>query len=426
MIKLSENKSENKDFLNQKLKIDIENESDNEYFRKQILLHLDDMQILDSEDGKRIKRDFERFLKINESEVTMEDIDYEIYKYINKLAIQYTELDDLLKQNCSTFSEALSQAEKFREKFYSLLEQYSVNSQNLAAVCCDLMERIEQQPGNPDLKYLYLCVVTDFGLLNQINAGDRTQEQEIRNYFRQKKSMQKLIQFMKSQSENLKKYHELLEYLKRPDYLKNNINDKENSDFLYNLTINHTFLYGCKSNEIYKDNLNALQMYINNDKKLKSVKPYIIFAVLSRRTGMMQKRKHFIPNLKSVFQYQSYNIYKDNGKNFNQYTSELELYDHLKRSFIDENDIDMELCDFCFANLSPLSEWYYMNCEPNEDIPMTLSQKILTEMPESFPYILNYEDYDRMNDDEIQLYSNAAKELMEKMLLTAENFLKII
>ncbi|MCM1235124.1 MAG: hypothetical protein NC489_33915 [Ruminococcus flavefaciens] len=85
----------------------------------------------------------------------------------------------------------------------------------------------------------------------------------------------------------------------------------------------------------------------------------------------------------------------------------------------------MGLCDFCFANLSPLSEWYYMNCEPNEDIPMCLSRKIQTVMPKSFPDILSYMDYNEMNEDELQLYGDAAFELKDKMLQTAEYFLKI-
>ena len=85
----------------------------------------------------------------------------------------------------------------------------------------------------------------------------------------------------------------------------------------------------------------------------------------------------------------------------------------------------MGLCDFCFANLSPLSEWYYQNCEPNEEIPMALCRKILHVMPKSFPYMLSYADYDQMNEDEVQLYSDAAKELLENMLHTAEKFLRL-
>ena len=318
----------------------------------------------------------------------MYDIDYEIYKYINKLADQYVEFDELLKQNHLTFDEAQQRVKQFKEQFYGLLEKYSIGSQNLVKTCYDLMEHIKCQPDNPDLQYLYFCVMTYVGLLNK-ELGERTEEQEIRNYLRQNELVQELTAFLKSQSESTGKYEELLEYLKKPIKIKD-AECEEESDFLYHLTIQHTFLHDSIKNEIYKDNLKSLLIHINSDEKLKPVKPYIIFAVLARKTGMMQKRKHFMPNLKAIFQYQEYNILKDNGKNFNQYQSELELYDHLRRAYLEDADIDF--CDYCFANLSPLSEWYYLYCEPNEEILMVIDRKILTAMPKSFPVILSYEE----------------------------------
>lgn len=353
----------------------------------------------------------------------MYDIDYEIYKYINEQADQYVEFDELLKQHQLTFDEAQQRANQFKEKFHNLLSKYSIEHHNLVATCYDLMERISQRSDNPDLQYLYFCIMTDFGLLNTVDS-DRTEEQEIRNYFRQYELVQELAAFLKLQSDNNRKLNELREHLKKPIKIKS-IECAEESDFLYHLTIQHTFLHDSIKNEVYKDNLKSLLIHINSDEKLKPIKPYIIFAVLAKKTGMMQKREHFIPNLRAVFQYQDYNIYKDNGKNFNQYQSELELYDHLQRSYIDDDDVDIELCDFCFANLSPLSEWYYMNCEPNEDIPMNFRRKILTVTPKSFPDILSCEDYEELDEDEIQIYGDATEKLKEKMLQTADKFLKI-
>ena len=81
----------------------------------------------------------------------MYDIDYEIYKYINELADQYVEFDELLKQNHLTFDEAQQRAKLFKEKFYALLEKCAIGSQNLVVICYDLIERISQQPDNSDL-----------------------------------------------------------------------------------------------------------------------------------------------------------------------------------------------------------------------------------------------------------------------------------
>lgn len=56
---------------------------------------------------------------------------------------------------------------------------------------------------------------------------------------------------------------------------------------------------------------------------------------------------------------------------------------------------------------------------------MNLKTKILTVMPKSFPCILSYEEYDELNEDEIELYTEAVAKLQEKMLQVAENFLKL-
>ena len=94
------------------------------------------------------------------------------------------------------------------------------------------------------------------------------------------------------------------------------------------------------------------------------------------------------------------------------------MYDHLRRAYLKEVDIDF--CDYCFANLSPLSEWYYLNCEPNEDIPMTLGRKIYLSKPLCFPMLMSSEDYEQLNDIESQMYDDAAEKLENQMRDIAE------
>lgn len=299
----------------------------------------------------------------------MYDVDYEIYKFIDEEADKYVEVDELLKQNHLTLGEAQLSAKNFKEQFYTLLEKYSIGCQNPAVTCYELMECIYQQPDNDELKQLYFSIITDFGFLSKANDHDFADEQNIRNYLHQRKLIMELSFFLKTQINGNNKLNEIREYLKSPKQIKN-IACEESEEFeqLYSMTIQHTFLHECAGNEVYKDNLNALLANINGDEILKPLKPYILFAVLARKTGMMRKREHFFPNLKAIFQYQNYNVLKDNGKNFNKYQSELELYDHLQRFYMEDKDVNMEICNYCFANLSSLSEWYYNNCEPNEDI----------------------------------------------------------
>ena len=150
LTKLSESTEEDEVLRSRKRKLDMEAESDGEQLREQLRLHLEDKRILNGDVGKRLRRDFGRLLKSGEEGVPMADIDYEIYKYINELADQYIELDDLLEQNGVSYSEALEQAAQFRKQFLCLLEKHAVRNQDLVVICWDLMERIEQQPEHPD------------------------------------------------------------------------------------------------------------------------------------------------------------------------------------------------------------------------------------------------------------------------------------
>lgn len=62
-IKRIENMDENEELRIMKLTLELANESDDELWKELVMLHLDDMRILNSEDGERIKRDFNRMLR---------------------------------------------------------------------------------------------------------------------------------------------------------------------------------------------------------------------------------------------------------------------------------------------------------------------------------------------------------------------------
>lgn len=319
------------------------------------------------------------------------ELDYEMNKYIDQQADKYISLENLLSQHHLTYDEALQKTAEFIEKYHHLMEQYAIGQQNLVRLCYDLTAQIRQSPKNHDLQYLYFCTVTDTGLLNTIN-GVQSGEQSIRNYIRQQERVQELTEFMRTQTEYREKLHHLKNSLKRTVLIQD-MDCMQEFQLLNELTGQHTFLYGATSNQIYRDNLQLLLMHLNSNEKLKTVKPYLLFAVLSRKHGMMQGREHFMPNLQTACQYQKYQIATDNGKNFNFYQSYLELYDHLRRFYMQDSSIDIAFCDFCFANLSLLSEWYYLNCQPDLEIPKNLQQKVKALMPLSFPMLYCYDDY---------------------------------
>lgn len=59
IIKRVENTNENEEFRMMKLTLELAKESDDELWRELLLLHLDDMKILNSKDKEKIKKKFE-------------------------------------------------------------------------------------------------------------------------------------------------------------------------------------------------------------------------------------------------------------------------------------------------------------------------------------------------------------------------------
>lgn len=353
--------------------------------------------------------------------VTVDILDDEINRYLETQADQYVSLPAFLKQHHLTLSEARKRVRAFWENYCKLLSRYHIRYQPLAETCEDLLAQIYQHPENPELQHLYFCVVTDNGLLQ---SGRETfdEKQNVRKGIQQEACVQELTEFLRQQQACAEKLHDLRAYLKKPVQPKL-LDCSEEADWLYRLTIQHTFLYGSVGNSVYRKNLYALLACLNGNVQLKAVKPYLLFAVLARKTGMMQTRAYFMPNFKAVLQYQEYNILHDNGKNFNQYQSNLELYYHLRQSYLDGEGVDMALCDYCFAALSPLSEWYYLNCRPDWVIPMTLERKIQFLMPDTFPMLLSYEAYNELGEEELEQYNQQELLLWERMLDAASLFL---
>lgn len=62
-IKRIENIDENEEFRSMKQSLELASESDDEMFKELIMLYLDERRILNSEDGEKIKRDFDRMLR---------------------------------------------------------------------------------------------------------------------------------------------------------------------------------------------------------------------------------------------------------------------------------------------------------------------------------------------------------------------------
>lgn len=294
--------------------------------------------------------------------------DEEINRLIDEAADEYLSLDELLNQIGITLDEALSEAKKYRSRFFDTLTKFSIGCDNIDRICFDVAQLLKKDQGDSAL-FLYASLFSENGLLFG-NITDN--EQKIHLWLEQREHSEYLIGRIKSERILHKRFNELVSHIPQRAAAEY---DRAEQALLYDISTEHLFL-AKNIGSIYFENLGELIRKVRGDALYSSIKPYIYSAVISNKHKMMLTREHYSPNIPAVFKQIEYKIHKDNGKNFKTYKAYLELYEHLCSCYEDESDI--ALSDYCFANLNNLSEWFYENCEPTEDIPMTLRQTLNT------------------------------------------------
>ena len=292
--------------------------------------------------------------------------DEEINRLIDEAADEYLSLDDLLNKIGMTLDEALSEVEKYRTRFFDTLTEFDIDCGNIDRICFDVAQLAKKDQSDSTL-FLYASLLSENGLLFG-NITDN--EQKIQLWLEQHERSEYLIGRIKAERILRERFNELVSHIpQRADAEF----DRAEQALLYDISAEHPFLAKNIGN-IYFENLGELIRKVNSDALYSRIKPYIYSAVISNKHKMMLTREHYSPNIPAVFKRIEYKIHKDNGKNFNTYKAYLELYEHLRSCYEDESDI--ALSDYCFANLNNLSEWFYENCESTEDIPMTLCQTL--------------------------------------------------
>lgn len=299
------------------------------------------------------------------------DEDYEIYKFLKEAADNYVPIKKRLKAIRLTSDEAYQKACEYKNEFYSLLKSHGIDSRIPEIILIDICKQT-QFYRDEGMFRLYCMAAADRILLFD-NITDK--EQMILCWLDIKDKAEELMAYLQGLPVYRKRLEKLVKSIKKSPTEKADLEEQAN---LYKMSLEHGFIYkyGYKNN-LYLNNVGELVRLVNSNEQLKSVKPYVYSAVLSRKHKMMLERADYTPNIKDVFKYKEYKIYDDNGKNFDTYQSYLELYEQLQRYYSDDPEVDIDFSDYCFASLSNLSEWYHENCKPNEHIPMQMKRTIL-------------------------------------------------
>lgn len=287
----------------------------------------------------------------------------EIEELINSAADEYRSFDEILVERNLNTEQAISMAHTFRDKYFNLLCEKKLDAYKISKLCSEVAKLLNHDKSD-DMIFIYLTLLTENGLL----FGEITDDEQLVCLWLEQLDKVELLTRRIAREKDLSR--RLIE-LAQHKYKCSDIEiDRGEQAMLFNSVIVFPFLYKAKNSNLFLDNIGELVRQVNSDKLYRSIKPYIYFAVLTRKHKLITERERYSPNIASVFQYQHYKIDTDNGKNFDNYQAYLELYGTLKN--FNDDEIDWEFTDYCMANLSNLSEWFYNNCEPNDDIPMDL------------------------------------------------------
>ncbi|MCD8187307.1 MAG: hypothetical protein LUD57_01565 [Ruminococcus sp.] len=311
-----------------------------------------------------------------------------IDKMIDDAADSCEELDDILEENGCTKKEALRQVESFKKLFSAELDKMGIRSRSSPIeICCGICDKLEEEENPPSrsLIFLYCAAVTDRGLLLNDGTDERDDEQDIRSFFTQKEKIRELSGYL----EVLPNYHKRIESFKnKRNKARTRNNFRRESNLLLKIVKQYELFYKERNSVIFSDNIADLVESVNENELLKSLKPYAYMIALTSRTDKMMGKEGFHFNWDNLFKIHKYSIEKDNGKNFKDYQSKLELYDNLRSNFLNDSSIDIGFSDYCFAAYVNLSQWYEENCEPNEEIPKNPRQKAESVMSDFFPIFI--------------------------------------
>lgn len=315
-------------------------------------------------------------LSVNNKEmVILLSEEEEINRLIDEAADEYVPFEEILKQNNITFEEALSAAEGEKEHFFDTLKKYGIYSRDISSVCYNVTELLKKEQ-NDDTLFLYISLLSEHILLFDDITDN---EQKITLWLDHHKHFEYIKERIRVERILKKRFDKLIKH--KPDF-SSTVYSKKELSLLNEISAEHGII--TKNNDdIYIENLGELIRKTNSDALYSLIKPYIYSAVILKKSKNISEHKNYSPNISSVFKRWNYSISHDNRKNYKKYMAYIELYCHMKDAFADESDI--ALSDYCFANLSNISEWFYENYEPSDEIPVTFKQII-----QSYAEYLNF------------------------------------
>ncbi len=302
--------------------------------------------------------------------------DLENFNELETILNRYVEIDNhTLEEKLSAVSITLDQAIEelcfLRKKAIDISNSYHLDITNKATLIIQMTELTEYY-ADDTFVWLYTLVVCENGIVMGENFHMRTPKEKAHLFLDVIKSMDKLQLLMEKQKKYKKIFQNLITNLQKEHLLiKENTLDKYGIFNIYT-----QWSQSKNSGEILLTNIEMLLEHICASKSLICIAPLFLYQIFIKHHKRICNTIDFNFNMNKLWEYTEYKIHENNGKNFDAFHRNMELFISLCRYFHTVDGCDLQLSMHGFLSLSNITHWCfaYDYTEKSKDFPIPITK----------------------------------------------------
>lgn len=258
---------------------------------------------------------------------------------------------EILQERGLQWDDVLRDAEAYRAGFRDRLEAKDLPHGDRFALCRLLAEQAQAGP-SLELLHIYceiLCA-PDFLL-----GMDGDEEQTILQYLSFLEEYDMLLKALLQRGELAEKFRSVKKQKRSP---RPTDCDTERKYEIFQFFAELYDMPKKGDGRILLDNLTTYMQIAAASPELKSVKPLLLFRLLTRRQSYMCCTPDLAVDLSALWKPDKNKIDADNGRNFKQYRTNLQLFLSLCQIYERDSQVDIPLCWYGLDQVTVLGDFY--------------------------------------------------------------------
>lgn len=319
----------------------------------------------------------------------MEELEEELLNAIFDKSMSFEELEELffslqgdeegeevdflqtwLEQENLSYEKAIEQKNNSRNRLLELGKQFDLPLEDSFQTCKKLSEL---EAFSVDLEEFLALFLSEQGTL--LKADRELEEKEVlKEYALNDSDYQKtkyLLSTLTSLQQNWNTTKSMIFSKVGSDMPSTNVKKEEL------LKIHASLFPTTESSDIFEYNLEVMLGEINGLEAYRRLAPLYVYQVIINHSSRLQKNRDMVINPKSLWSEKTYEIYKDNGRNFNKNRQYLQFFERLCTLFQKDSWVNIPLCRWGFMVLSNLVEFHRSELEDKLESVFPYLDKIL-------------------------------------------------